>query len=131
MRVLGFLLRHNAVPGFYAAGLYVNCDVADAGLKAVNGDPSDRVKFMTALKAVNLVDTPRGPIKFDHLDNVIGNIYIRRLGKAGAKYGLKLWNKTIKTYEKVSQFWTWPEKKYVSHAVYSHDYPPLAKCHAA
>jgi branched-chain amino acid transport system substrate-binding protein len=125
------LKNYNAVPGFYAAGLYVNCDVADAGLKAVNGDPSDRVKFMTALKAVNLVDTPRGPIKFDHLGNVIGNIYIRRLGKAGAKYGLKLWNKTIKTYENVSQFWTWPEKEYLSHPVYSRDYPPLAKCRAA
>src|SRR5690348_3493929 len=63
-------------PGFYCAGLYVNCQVADAGLKAVNGDPSDRVKFMAALKAINLTNTPRGPIKFDHLNNVIGNIYI-------------------------------------------------------
>jgi branched-chain amino acid transport system substrate-binding protein len=125
------LKNHNTIPGFYAAGLYVNCDVADAGLKAVNGNPSDRVKFMTALKAVNLVSTPRGPIKFDHLGNVIGNIYIRRLGKAGAKYGLKLWNKTIKTYENVGQFWTWPEKEYLSRPVYSRDYPPLAKCHAA
>jgi branched-chain amino acid transport system substrate-binding protein len=125
------LKNYHAIPGFYAAGLYVNCDVADAGLKAVNGDPSDRVKFMTALKAVNLVYTPRGPIKFDHLGNVIGNIYIRRLGKAGAKYGLKLWNNTIKTYENVSQFWTWPEREYLSHPVYSRDYPPLVKCHAA
>ena len=24
----------NAVPGFYAAGLYVNCEVVEAGLKA-------------------------------------------------------------------------------------------------
>ena len=64
---------------------------------------------MTALKAVNLTDTPRGPLKFDHLNNVIGTFYIRRIGTEGAKYGLKLWNKTIKTYENVSQFWTWPE----------------------
>jgi branched-chain amino acid transport system substrate-binding protein len=120
--------NYNVIPGFYAAGLYVNCQVADAGLKAVNGDPSDRPKFMAALKAVSLTDTPRGPIKFDHLGNVIGTIYIRRLGKEGAKYGLKLWNKTIKTYENVSQFWTWPEKEYLSRPVYSRDYPPLRKC---
>ena len=43
---------------------------------------------MTALKGVSLTETPRGPIKFDHLNNVIGTIYIRRLGKEGAKYGL-------------------------------------------
>jgi branched-chain amino acid transport system substrate-binding protein len=120
--------NYNVVPGFYAAGLYVNCQVADAGLKAVNGDPSDRVKLMATLKAVNLPDTPRGPIKFDHLGNVIGTIYIRRLGKEGAKYGLKLWNKTIKTYDNVSQFWVWPEQEYLAHPVYSRDYPPLGKC---
>ena len=28
-------------PGFYAAGLYVNCQVVDAGLKATGGDASD------------------------------------------------------------------------------------------
>jgi len=125
------LQNYNVVPGFYAAGLYVNCQVADAGLQAVHGDASDRMKFMAALKAVSLTDTPRGPIKFDHLNNVIGNIYIRRLGKDGAKYGLKLWNKTIKTYENVSQFWNWPEQEYLGHPVYSRDYPPLTKCHAA
>ncbi|MGH6672026.1 MAG: ABC transporter substrate-binding protein [Xanthobacteraceae bacterium] len=122
------LKNYKAVPGFYAAGLYVNCQVADAGLTAVHGDSSDRVKFMAALKAVDLSDTPRGPIKFDNLNNVIGNIYIRRLGTEGAKYGLKLWNKTIKTYENVSQFWIWPEKEYLANPVYSRNYPPLTKC---
>jgi branched-chain amino acid transport system substrate-binding protein len=120
--------NYNAVPGFYAAGLYVNCQVVDAGLKATGGSTSDKQKFMAALKAVSLTDTPRGPIKFDHLNNVIGTFYVRRLGKEGAKYGLKLWNKTIKTYENVSQFWTWPEKEFLAHPVYSRNYPPLKKC---
>jgi branched-chain amino acid transport system substrate-binding protein len=120
--------NYNTVPGFYAAGLYVNCQVIDAGLKAAGGDTSNKEKLMASLKAVTLADTPRGPIKFDHFGNVIGTIYIRRLGKEGAKYGLKLWNKTIKTYENVSQFWTWPEQEYLAHPVYSRDYPPLAKC---
>jgi branched-chain amino acid transport system substrate-binding protein len=125
------LQNYNVVPGFYAAGLYVNCQVADAGLQAVHGDVSDRVKFMAALKAVNLSDTPQGPIKFDHLNNVIGSIYVRRLGTEGAKYGLKFWNKTVKTYENVSQFWVWPEQEYLAHPVYSREYPPLTKCHTA
>jgi len=92
------------------------------------GDATDKEKFMTALKAVSLTDTPRGPLKFDHLNNVIGNIYVRRIGTEGAKYGLKLWNKTIKTYENVSQFWTWPEQEFLAHPVYSRDYPPVTKC---
>jgi branched-chain amino acid transport system substrate-binding protein len=120
--------NYDTIPGFYAAGLYVNCQVVDAGLTAAGGDVSDKDKFMAALKAVNLTDTPRGPIKFDHLGNVIGAFYIRRLGTEGAKYGLKVWNKTIKTYENVSQFWIWPEQEFLAHPVYSRDYPPLAKC---
>jgi branched-chain amino acid transport system substrate-binding protein len=124
----GMLKNYDAIPGQYAALLYGNCQVLDAGLKAAGGDSSDRQKFMAALKSVSLTDTPRGPIKFDHLNNVIGTIYIRRLGKEGTKYGLKLWNKTIRTYENVSQFWTWPEKEFLAHPVYSRDYPPLTKC---
>jgi branched-chain amino acid transport system substrate-binding protein len=120
--------NYDTIPGFYAAGLYVNCQVVDAGLQAVGGDASDKEKFMATLKKVSLTDTPRGPIKFDHLGNVIGNFYVRRIGTEGAKYGLKLWNKTIKTYENVSQFWTWPEQEFLAHPVYSRDYPPLTKC---
>src|SRR5580700_3638522 len=124
----GMIKNYDTVPGQYAALLYVNCQVVDAALKALGGNPGDGDKFMAALKAVSLADTPRGPLKFDHLNNVIGNIYVRRIGTEGAKYGLKLWNKTIKTYENVSQFWDWPEAEYLAHPVYSRDYPPLTKC---
>jgi branched-chain amino acid transport system substrate-binding protein len=124
----GMLKNYNTVPGQYAALLYLNCQVVDAALKATGGDSSDREKFMAALKAVNLTDTPRGPVKFDHLNNVIGTFYVRRVGTKGAKYGLKLWNEVLKTYENVSQFWTWPETEFLAHPVYSRDYPPLTKC---
>ena len=119
---------HDAIPGLYSAMLYINCQVVDTGLKTLGGDLSDKDKLMATLKAVSLADTPRGPLKFDHLNNAVGNIYVRRLGKEGAKYGLTLWNKTIKTYENVSQFWTWPESEFLAHPVYARDYPPLTKC---
>ncbi len=119
----------NVVPGFYAAGLYINCQVVEAGLKGAGGSTEDKEKFMAALKAVKLKDTPRGPISFDHLGNVVGNFYVRRIEKnVKNDYGLKLWNKTLKTYDNVSQFWTWPEKEFLAHPVYSRNYPPLKKC---
>ena len=118
----------NVVPGFYAAGLYVNCQVVEAGLKAAGGTTADKEKFMAALKAVKLKDTPRGPISFDHLGNIVGSFYVRRIEKAKNAYGLNLWNKTVKTYENVSQFWTWPEKDFLAHPVYSRNYPPPSKC---
>jgi branched-chain amino acid transport system substrate-binding protein len=127
--VKAIMAQFNVVPGFYAAGLYVNCDVVEGGLKGAGGSTADKEKFMAALKAVNLPDTPRGPIKFDHLGNVIGDFYIRRIEKrSDAPYGLKLWNKTLKTYKNVSQFWQWPEKEFLSNPVYSRNYPSMKKC---
>jgi branched-chain amino acid transport system substrate-binding protein len=124
----GMMTNFNAVPGFYAAGIYVNCQVIEAGLKATGGDIGDKSKFMAALRAVNLPNTPRGPIKFDHFGNVVGTFCIRRCDTEGAKYGLKLWNKIVKKYDDVSQFWNWPEQEFLAHPVYSRDYPPLRKC---
>ena len=108
-------------PGFYAAGLYVNCEVVEAGLKATGGKTDDKQAFMKALKSVSLTETPRGPIKFDHLGNVIGDFYVRRCEKSGGKFI----NKTVKTYNNVSQFWTYDEKKFLAQPVYSRDFPPL------
>jgi branched-chain amino acid transport system substrate-binding protein len=108
-------------PGFYAAGLYVNGQVVEAGLKAAGGNTEDKDALMKALKSVSLAETPRGPIKFDHLGNVIGDFYVRHCEKSGGK----LINKTVKTYKDVSQFWTYDEKKFLAQPVYSRDFPPL------
>ena len=66
-------------------------------------------------------DSPRGPFHFDHLGNVVGNVYIRRLERKDGK----LVQTTIKTYPNVSQFWTFDEKWFLAQPVYSRDYPPL------
>ena len=112
---------YNVEPGFYAAGLYVNCAVVEEGLKKTGGKTDNKEELMKALKSVSLADTPRGPIKFDSYGNVIGDFYVRRCEKAGGR----LVNKTIKTYKNVSQFWTYDEKKFLAQPVYSRDFPPL------
>src|SRR5690242_13661166 len=108
-------------PGFYCAGLYVNGMVVEAGLQKTGGKSDDKTALMNAMKSVTLTDTPRGPIKFDHLGNVVGEIFIRHLEKANGK----LVNKTVKTYHNVSQFWTYDEKKFLQQPVYSRDFPPV------
>ncbi len=108
-------------PGFYAAGLYVAAQTVAAGLEKTNGKSDNKDAFMKALRSVELKDTPRGPIKYDHLGNVIGDFFIRRVEKVNGK----LANKTVKTYHDVSQFWTYDEKKFLAAPVYSRNYPPL------
>jgi len=108
-------------PGFYCAGLYINGMVINAALEKTGGKSDDKDALIKAMRSVELKDTPRGPIKFDHLGNVVGDFFVRRLEKANGK----LVNKTVKTYHNVSQFWTYDEKKFLAQPVYSRDYPPL------
>jgi len=108
-------------PGFYAAGLYINGMVVEAALEKTGGKSDNKEELIKAMRSVSLTDTPRGPVKFDHFGNVIGNFYVRKVEKANGK----MMNKTVKTYENVSQFWNYDEKKFLSQPVYSRDYPPL------
>jgi branched-chain amino acid transport system substrate-binding protein len=111
---------HN-IPGGYAAGCYINGMCIEAALKATGGKTDDKSALIKALRGVSLQDTPRGPFHFDHLGNVVGDVFIRRCERKDGK----LVNTIIKTYPNVSQFWTYPEKQYLAHPVYSRNYPPL------
>jgi branched-chain amino acid transport system substrate-binding protein len=119
--IAGMVRDTGAIPGLYAAGLYINGMVAEAALKATGGDTEDKDAFMKALRAVALDDSPRGPFHFDHFGNVVGTVYIRRLDRKDGK----LAQTTIKTYPNVSQFWTFEEAWFLQQPVYSRDYPPL------
>jgi branched-chain amino acid transport system substrate-binding protein len=107
--------------GFYAACNYVNGQIIEAALERTGGKSDDPAQFIKAVRSVSLIETPRGPVSFDDHGNLIFNVYIRRVEKANGK----LVNKTIKTYSKVSQFWTWDPKWFLQQPVFSRDYPPL------
>jgi branched-chain amino acid transport system substrate-binding protein len=117
----GMVRDYGNIPGLYSAGLYISGQVAEAALEKTGGKTDDREAVNRALRAVSLTDTPRGPFTFDRLGNVVGAFYIRRCERKGDK----LVNTTIKTYPKVSQFWTYDEKWFLAQPVYSRDYPPL------
>ena len=119
--VAGMMRDYENLPGLYAAGLYINGMVADAALQKTGGKADDKDALIKALRAVALTDTPRGPFHFDRFGNVVGDIFIRRCER---KTG-KLVNTTIKTYNNVSQFWTYDEKWFLAQPVYSRDYPLL------
>jgi len=106
-------------PGFYAASTYVNGAVLEAAIKAVNGKVEDKPALMAALRATN-VDTVRGPVKFDDLGNVVGNVYLRKVTRKDGR----LVNSVFKTYPDVSQFWTYGKEAFLANPVYSREFPP-------
>jgi len=70
-----------------------------------------------------MTDAPRGAFELDESGNPIQNIYIRKVERVGGE----LQNTVIKTYPKVSQFWTYDKASYLKQPLYSRDYPPLKK----
>src|SRR5262249_58335491 len=111
---------YGVLPGIYSAGMYIAGQCVGAALQKTGGRSDDRKAFADALHQVALTDTPRGAVKFDHLGNVVGDIFIRKCERKGDK----LVNTIIKTYPGVSQFWTYDEKAFLANPVYARNDPP-------
>ena len=107
--------------GHYAACFFANGQIIEAALAKTGGKSDNAETLAKAVRSVSLADTPRGPINFDAYGNAVVDIYVRRAEKDGGK----MVNKTIKTYRKVSQFWTMDPKAFLKEPVFSRDYPPL------
>jgi branched-chain amino acid transport system substrate-binding protein len=77
------------------------------------------------------IDAPRGPVRLDPATkSPIQNIYIKKVEKK-KMFGYdkdELWNTVIKTYPKVSQFWTYGKEKFLAQPVYDRDFPPCKNC---
>jgi len=111
---------YNVLPGGYAAGMYIAGQCVEAAIQKVGGKVDDRKALAEALHDVSLIDTPRGPVRFDSYGNVVGDVFIRKCERKGGQ----LVNTVIKTYSNVSQFWTYDEKRFLAEKVYGRDDPP-------
>ena len=107
--------------GHYAACFFANGQIIEAALAKTGGKSDNTEALAKAVRSVSLADTPRGPINFDAYGNAVVDVYVRRAEKDGGK----MVNKTIKTYRKVTQFWTMDPKAFLKEPVFSRDYPPL------
>src|SRR5262249_17209613 len=68
-------------PGVYAAETYLCGEVLDHALKTIGGKAEDKEAFIKALRDAKVPNTLRGPVRFDELGNVVGNIYLRKVEK--------------------------------------------------
>ncbi len=118
--VADMLKDYDNLPGGYSAGMYVAGQCVEAAIEKAGDKFGDKKAFMDAMRGVTLTDTPRGPVRFDHLGNVVGDVFIRRCERKGGK----LANTVVKKYPNVSQFWTYEEQAFLANPVYSRDYPP-------
>ena len=119
-----FEKRYNRLPSFYSENCYTGARVIAEAAKAVGGRAEDRAAFMAALRAVEITDAPRGPVKMDAYGNPTQNIYIRKIERVNGR----LQNTVIYTYPAVSQFWKYNPEEFLKQPVYSREYPPCRYC---
>jgi branched-chain amino acid transport system substrate-binding protein len=103
---------------------YTNARWIVEAVKAIGGRVEDREDFLTALRKVELGETPRGPVTVERLGNTVQNIYIRKIERVGGK----LQNTVIHTFPAVSQFWKYNPDEFLKQPVYSRDFPPCKHC---
>jgi branched-chain amino acid transport system substrate-binding protein len=117
------------MPGYYSENNYTTAMWLDEAIKKAGGKypgPEEFIKIMASIK----LDAPRGPVELDENRNPIENVYIKKVEKT-KMFGYdkeELWNTVIKTYPKVSQFWTYGKDKFLAQPVYDRDFPPCKFC---
>jgi branched-chain amino acid transport system substrate-binding protein len=98
--VAEFKKRMGYVPSNEGPNGYVGMHAIADAIKTVNGDLTDTMKFMAALKEVKF-SSPKGDIKLDKYGMVIQSMYIREVQKVDGA----LANVPVATYTNVDQFW--------------------------
>jgi branched-chain amino acid transport system substrate-binding protein len=117
--VNAFARKYRQAPSYFAENYYTTGLWAKTALEAINGRVEDTAAFLKAIRAARFV-APRGPIKLDAYDNPIQNTYISRVVKQKHPIlGDVKVNVPVKTYENVSQFWTWSPEEYLKRGPYT------------
>jgi branched-chain amino acid transport system substrate-binding protein len=124
--VTAFKKKYGTDPGFFAecgydAGMWIH-----KAVDALHGNVENKAKLLEALKAVQLANAPRGPIKLDDYGNIIENVYVTKVIDKDGNYV----NSLVETFPAVSQFWKWKPEEILQQPVYSKDYPPCSHCTA-
>jgi branched-chain amino acid transport system substrate-binding protein len=110
--------KYRQLPSWFAEANYTTGLWAKIAIEAVGGRVEDRAAFLDAVRRAKF-KAPRGPISLDKYDNPVQNVYIQKVVKmphpvlGEVKVGVPL-----KTYEAVSQFWTWKPEEVLARGPY-------------
>ncbi len=116
--------RYGKIPSLYSVNIYSTARWLFEGIKAVGGNVEDKEKLLMAIRQVKLPNEPRGPLELDNYNNVIQNVFVRKVERVRGE----LQNTVIATIPRVSQFWKYNPEEFLKQLPYSRDYPPCQYC---
>jgi branched-chain amino acid transport system substrate-binding protein len=113
-----YATKYKRVPSWFAESAYTAGLWTKTAIDSINGNVEDREAFLKAMRTVQ-IKAPRGPLKLDAFDNPIQNVYISKIEKMKHPVlGDVLIPVPVKTYEAVSQFWTWKPEEFLARGPY-------------
>jgi branched-chain amino acid transport system substrate-binding protein len=116
--VKNFEAKYGVIPSSYAMGMYATADMLAKALtkapKKITG-----ADLIEAIKGIDLSESVYGNVKFDDYNNMVGPMVVRHVEKRADG---KLWNVVDKTYDNVSQFWTYDPAEFLKHPSYSQSF---------
>ncbi len=113
-----FAKKHKRLPSWFSESAYTASLWTRTAIEQIKGNVEDRAAFLDAMRKAT-VKAPRGTLKLDAYDNPIQNVYVTRIQKINhPALGPVLINVPIKTYENVSQFWTWTPEEFLKRGPY-------------
>jgi branched-chain amino acid transport system substrate-binding protein len=110
--------RYDEIPSLYAAGSFMMAEITAETLKLTDG-AIDGTAFIDKAKSLTFDDSLYGKVSFDDHNNLVGPVYLTEVQKRDAG---GYWNVPVKTYDAVSQFWTWGADAYLKNPVFSRDF---------
>lgn len=125
--------RYGKMASYYSETTYTTALWIHKTLEKINWNPDDTAAFIREFKKIR-INAVRGPLYIGSHGNVVQNIYIRKVQRvSGNRLGLgvrsnSLWNKVIRTYPAVSQFYKTPAEEFLKQPVYSKSYPGCKYC---
>ncbi len=115
---MAFAKAYKRMPSWFGESAYTAGLWTKTAIDSINGRVEDREAFLKAMRSVS-VKAPRGPLKLDAYDNPVQNVYVSKIEKIKHPVlGDVLVNVPVKTYENVSQFWTWDPQEFLKRGPY-------------
>jgi len=127
--VKAYRAKYGKMPGYYSENNYSTAMWLDEAIKQAGGKYPGPEAFIKIMQSIKL-KAPRGPVELDDMRNPVENVYIKKVEKKKMSGYDKdeLWNTVIKTYPRVSQFWTYGKDKFMAQPVYDRDFPACKFC---
>jgi branched-chain amino acid transport system substrate-binding protein len=110
--------KYRQIPSWFAEANYTTGLWAKLAIEGIEGKVEDRAAFLDAVRKAKF-KAPRGPISLDKYDNPVQNVYIQKVVKTRHPVvGEVKVSVPVKTYEAVSQFWTWKPEEVLARGPY-------------